>query len=1023
MAATRHVDDRSGEGRGRIAAIPPHFPMTEPVARPDPDDLLQRVQAEGARAARGKLRVYFGASAGVGKTFAMLNAARALRMQGTDVVIGIVETHGRAETEALLEGLERLPMRSVPYRDRVLQEFDLDGALARRPALVLVDELAHSNAAGSRHPKRWQDIQELQAAGIDVWTTVNVQHLDSLNQAVGGITGVRVWETVPDAVFDGADEVVLVDLPADELLRRLREGKVYLAEQAHQAARNFFRKGNLMALRELALRRTADRVDDDVRAYRDARAIAPVWRTREAVLACIGSGDDAEQVVRSARRLASQLDCDWHVVTIATPRLTPLADTVRARTQAAMQLAEELGARTDTLAGDDMVSAVTGYVRRHNLTKVIVGRARAEWPREDDWLDRGRAWLARVMAPALGVGNRLIGRQTFADALAAGCPEIDVIRVAADMTRADQRPRASTPAGLASGPDARIAEEEAAAAEIRRKRLYDYGWAALWCGAASVLSTLARPWFDLVNIAMLFLAAVVGVALRHGRGPAAFTSVLAVGAFDYFFVPPRLSFAVSDVQYLLTFVVMLTVGLVIGQLTAGLREQAHVAVRRETDARTLYELARELSAALTIEQIGEIGSRFLRAAFDAHATFFVVGANGRLEPLTIAQGSDAARGAHADPRKGEAIDKVLAQWVFDHGQPAGTGTHTLPGSTVLYLPLKAPMQTRGVLAVEPRAWRALAAPDLRRQADVFTTLIAIAIERLHYVEVAQQALLSIESERLRSSLLAAVSHDLRTPLTGLIGMAETLGRTDPPLPEDVAATVDAMRGQAQRMRTMVVNLLDMARLQRHDIALQRTWQSLEELVGAALASLRDALGGHRVRVADLSVLPLVECDGVLMERVLCNLFENAAKYTPAGTEIRVRGAVVGEEVHLVVEDDGPGVPRGRERQIFEKFVRGDSESATAGVGLGLAVCDAIMQAHGGRIWADAVDGAGARFTLALPRGNPPAIEPEPEPLERHADTAHSADTAPLPAAAAAAATTATHTDHAAHHAMRGGNDH
>lgn len=950
--------------------------MTEPVARPDPDDLLERVQAEGARAARGKLRVYFGASAGVGKTFAMLSTARALRMQGTDVVIGIVETHGRAETEALLDGLERLPMRAVPYRDRVLQEFDLDGALARRPALVLVDELAHSNAAGSRHPKRWQDIQELQAAGIDVWTTVNVQHLDSLNQAVGGITGVRVWETVPDAVFDGADEVMLVDLPADELLRRLREGKVYLAEQAQQAARNFFRKGNLMALRELALRRTADRVDDDVRAYRDARAIAPVWRTREAVLACIGSGDDAEQVVRSARRLASQLDCDWHVVTIATPRLTPLADTVRARMQAAMQLAEELGARTDTLAGDDMVGAVTGYVRRHNLTKVIVGRARTEWPREAHWLERGRAWLARAMAPALGVGNRLIGRQTFADALAAGCPEIDVIRVAADTTRTELRPRAAGPGGLAPSPDARTAEDEAAAAEVRRKRLYDYGWAVLWCGAASALSMLARPWFDLVNIAMLFLAAVVGVALRHGRGPAAFTSVLAVGSFDYFFVPPRLSFAVSDVQYLLTFVVMLTVGLVIGQLTAGLREQARVAVRRETDARTLYELARELSAALTVEQIGEIGSRFLRAAFDAQATLFVVGAQGRLVSLAIDGGPDAAQRDAADLRKGEAIDKVLAQWVFDHGQPAGTGTHTLPGSTVLYLPLKAPMQTRGVLAVEPRAWRALAAPDLRRQADVFTTLIAIAIERLHYVEVAQQALLSIESERLRSSLLAAVSHDLRTPLTGLIGMAETLQRTDPPLRDDVAATVDAMRGQAQRMRTMVVNLLDMARLQRHDVALQRTWQSLEELVGAALASLRDALAGHRVRVADLSALPLVECDGVLMERVLCNLLENAAKYTPAGTEIRLHGAIVGDEVRLVVEDDGPGVPRGRERQIFEKFVRGDSESATAGVGLGLAVCDAIMQAHGGRIWADAVEGAGARFTLALPRGNPPAIEPE-----------------------------------------------
>jgi len=946
--------------------------MTD-AARPDPDALLQRMQADGVRAARGKLRVYFGASAGVGKTFAMLAAARALREQGVDVVIGVVETHGRAETESLVDGLERLPLRDVPYRDRVLQEFDLDGALARHPALVLVDELAHSNAAGSRHPKRWQDIQELQAAGIDVWTTVNVQHLDSLNQAVGGITGVRVWETVPDAVFDGADEVVLVDLPADELLRRLREGKVYLPDQARHAARHFFRKGNLIALRELALRRTADRVDDDVRAYRHAEAIQPVWRTREAVLACIGTGDDAEQVVRSARRLASQLDCDWHVVTIATPRLMPLADPVRVRVRAAMQLAEELGARTETLAGHDMVRAVAGYVRRHNLTKVLVGRARNDWRAEGSPIDQARMWLARALSPVVGAGNRLIGRQTFADALAAGCPEIDVIRVAADTTRADLRPRAPQIVAPHDDPDAQAAIE--ARAELARTRRRDYAFAAVWCAGATVLSMLARPWFDLVNIAMLFLAGVVGVALRHGRGPAALASVLAVAAFDFFFVPPRMSFAVSDVQYLLTFFVLLTVGLVIGQLTAGLREQAQVAVRRETDARTLYELARELSAALTTDQVVEIGSRFMRAAFEAHVTFFLVSEQGRLVPM--AGGAPGGPGDKTDRTdKGEAIDTVLAQWVFDHGQPAGTGTHTLPGSTVLYLPLKAPMQTRGVLAVEPRAWHALAEPELRRQADVFATLIAIGIERLHYVEVAQRALVSIESERLRSSLLAAVSHDLRTPLTGLIGMAETLQRATPALAGDVAETVEAMRGQALRMRTMVVNLLDMARLQRHDVALQRGWQSLEELVGAALASMREALKAHRVQVARLSALPLVECDGVLMERVLCNLLENAAKYTAPGTVARIRGELLDDEVRLIVEDEGPGVAPGQERHIFEKFTRGQRESATAGVGLGLAVCDAIMQAHGGRIWVEPA-GPGARFTLALPRGNPPAVEPEP----------------------------------------------
>lgn len=937
-------------------------------ARADPDALLRMVRQEGERAARGKLRVYFGASAGVGKTFAMLTAAKAAMAQGTDVAIGVVETHGRAETEALLAGLERLPMRDVPYRGRVLQEFDLDGALARRPALILVDELAHSNAPGSRHPKRWQDIQELRAAGIDVWTTVNVQHLDSLNEAVGGITGIRVWETVPDAVFDGADEVVLVDLPADELLRRLKEGRVYLPEQARHAARHFFRKGNLIALRELALRRTAERVDHDVRAWREAEPVQPVWRTREAVLGCIGSGDDAAQVVKSARRLAVQLDCDWHVVTVATPRLAPPSERARARLEEAMRMAEQLGARTETLAGADMVQAVAGYVRRHNLTKVVIGRAPGDWRRGGASLaERARSLLALGLSPLIGAPAAWFGRRSFADSLAIGCPEIDIIRAAADTTRADLRARHE-------------AAERQADAGTEGAGRGDYLWAVVWCAGASALSALAMPWFDVVNIAMLFLAAVMGVALRHGRGPAALASVLSVAAFDFFFVPPRLSFAVTDVQYLLTFVVLLSVGLVIGQLTAGLREQAQVAVQRETDARTLYELARELSSALTLDQIVPIGSRFLRAAFDANSAFFLTSPEGKLlPPVTDPEQQDAAA-------RTDSIDRVLAQWVFDHGQPAGTGTHTLPGSTVLYLPLKAPMRTRGVLAVEPAAWRAFAQPALRRQVDAFCTLIAIAIERLHYVEVAQQALLSMESERLRSSLLAAVSHDLRTPLTGLIGMAETLRRSAPPLTPPVADTVGAMLEQAQRMRTMVVNLLDMAKLQSRDVRMNRAWQSVEELVGSSLAAMREALSRHRIVVADLSTVPLVECDAVLIERVLCNLLENAGKYAPAGTTIGLSAEANDDEIRIVVEDEGPGVPAGKERQIFEKFTRGQREAATVGVGLGLAVCEAIVHAHGGRIWVEAalpagrqaVDGSGARFVVALPRGNPPPVESEPD---------------------------------------------
>lgn len=935
--------------------------------RADPDALLRMVRQEGERAARGKLRIFFGASAGVGKTFAMLTAARTALAQGIDVAVGVVETHGRADTASLLAGLQCLPMREVAYRGRMLREFDLDGALARRPALILVDELAHSNAPGSRHPKRWQDIQELQSAGIDVWTTVNVQHLDGLTEAVGGITGIRVWETVPDAIFDGADEVVLVDLPAEELLRRLDAGQVYLPEQARHAARNFFRKGNLVALRELALRRTAERVDHDVRAWRRKESVQTVWRTREAVLACIGGGDDAAQVVKRARRLADQLDCDWHVVTVATPALAQPSATATSRLQDAMRLAEQLGARTGTLAGTDMVEAVAGYVRRHNLTKVVIGRDRGEWPGAGaSPAQRAGSLLARALSPFIGASGRWPGGRSFADALAVGCPEIDIIRVAADTAPITARQ------GRGGG-------EPNADGSMSGTGLRGYLWAVLWCAGATALSALATPWFDPVNIAMLFLAAVMGVALRHGRGPAAMASVLSVAAFDFFFVPPRLSFAVSDVQYVLTFVVMLSVGLVIGQLTAGLREQARVAVQRETEARTLYELARELSAALTQDDIVSIGSRFLRAAFDANSAFFLVAADGRLlSPATAA--SERRSADHTD-----SIDRVLAQWVFDHGQPAGTGTDTLPGSTVLYLPLKAPMRTRGVLAVEPAAWHAFAQTAARRQVDAFCTLIAIAIERLHYVDVAQQALLSIESERLRGSLLAAVSHDLRTPLTSLIVMADTLRRADPPLSPPVAETVEAMREQAHRMRTMVMNLLDMARVQSHGVRLNKAWQSVEELVGASLAAMREALSRHSVTVGDLSAAPLVQCDAVLIERVLCNLLENASKYTPAGTQVRICAELDGDEVRIVVEDQGPGVPVGKERQIFDTFTRGERESATAGVGLGLAVCAAIVQAHGGRIWVEPVRAvteqggapAGARFVVALPRGNPPTVEAEP----------------------------------------------
>jgi two-component system sensor histidine kinase KdpD len=496
--------------------------------------------------------------------------------------------------------------------------------------------------------------------------------------------------------------------------------------------------------------------------------------------------------------------------------------------------------------------------------------------------------------------------------------------------------------------------------------LAGYAWALCYCAAATGLSMLAFPVLHQTNIVMLFLLAVVGVALRHGRGPAALASVVSVGLFDFFFVQPLASFAVSDVQYLLTFGVLLSVGLLIGQLTAGLRLQAQASVKREADARSLYEFARELSSALLPEQIVDSAGAFVHATFGSRCALYILGLDDRLKLASPAAGDMPP------------LESALAQWVYDHGQPAGAGTATLSNSDLLYLPLKAPMRTRGVLALAAPRRSLFTHPDSRRQIEAYATLIAIALERLHYVEVAQQALVSMESERLRNSLLAAVSHDLRTPLTSLIGMTDTLTRQQAALPPDVQDTVRAMRDQAQRMHALVVNLLDMARLQSRDTPLRLEWQSIEELVGASLAAMREPLAGHHVTVASLSQLPLVECDGVLIERVLCNLLENAAKYTPAGSALRIHAAVHDAELRVAVSDNGPGVAPGAERRIFEKFTRGERESATPGVGLGLAVCEAIISAHHGRIWVEHTPGlaSGAQFVFSLPLGTPPAIQPE-----------------------------------------------
>jgi len=912
---------------------------TLPDSRPDPDTLLAQIQQDDLAVRRGKLRIYFGASAGVGKTYAMLSAAQSAQQAGQNVLVGVIETHGRVETMALQSNLELLPLRKVPHRGQVLLELDLDAALAAQPDILLVDELAHTNAPGSRHPKRWQDVQELLDAGIDVWTALNVQHLESLNGTVGAITGIRINETVPDTVLDGADEIVLVDVTADELLARLKAGKVYIPQQAARASQNFFRKGNLIALREIALRRTAEHVGDDVRTYRTHHTQktlhteasgTPAWNTSGAMLVCVGPQEGAEHAVRSAARLAGQLNVSWFAAYVETPALQRRPALERDRTLTVLKLAEELGASTAVLTGEDVAQALMAHAQTLNCATLVIGR-----PGKSRW-----GWLRRIFQPT-------ITRQ-----LATLAPTIDLVEVGhSDSVR-------KLPSAL---PRDVLSEAEANPWIEDWPR---YAWAAGACLLTTLLALPLVQLFDLANIIMLFLLCVVLVAVKLGRGPSMLAAVMAVLTFDFFFVPPRFTFAVSDVQYLLTFAVMLAVGLLIGQLTANLRFSAQVSATRERRAQALFELSRDLSGALLISQVVESAVNLVRRTFGSEVRVLLPDAN---DQLTFGDHLPAS------------LDTSVADWAFRNGQRAGVATATLPGSLWHFVPLKAPMRIRGVLALHPAKPRWLLIPEQVQQLETLARQIAIALERVHYVEVAQAAVLQMESERLRNTLLAAMSHDIRTPLTALVGQAEVLAASTP-LTREQVNSARAIGQEARELSTLVTNILEMARLESGQVELHKDWQSVEEVVGSAIRSSRHALGKLSVRTELPTDLPLVEFDASLIERVLVNLLENAAKYgvgsPPAEPAIIVRASTTATTLVLTVRDFGPGLPmsvKGKEDDLFVKFTRGNNESATRGVGLGLAICKAIMDAHRGKIAAAQAAGGGAEFTFTLPRNPPPEV--------------------------------------------------
>jgi len=897
--------------------------MPNPEAqRPDPDALLARVKDDESRARRGRLRIFFGATAGVGKSYAMLEAARRQRADGVDVVVGYVELHGRPDTEALLEGLEILPPMLLEHRGITLTEFDLDGALARKPKLLIVDELAHSNHPGARHPKRWQDVEELLSAGIDVYTTVNVQHLESLHDVVAQITGVDVRETVPDRVFGGADEVELIDLPPDELLERLAEGKVYVPEKARQAAQNFFREGNLIALRQLALRATAERVDAAMREYRERHAISATWAANERILVCVGPDPLSTRLVRSAARMASALHAEWLAVYVETPKLVRLPQAARDRILQTLRLAADLGAESANLSGESVAATLIEFARQRNISRIIVGK-----PLRPRWRDRFDVSLVDELI-------RLSGT-------------IDIYVISGEL-----------------------GEERPAPPRIpTRSSLWPaYLKALAVVAAATLVCSFMTGRFESTNIVMVYLLGTVVVAARFGRGPAVMAAVLSVCLFDFMFVPPKYSFAVSDTQYVITFAVMLTTAFLISHLAARGKRQASVARQRERRAAELYALSRELARRRTIDEIARFLVRHVLASIAGEAAVLLPDADGKIQdPEHFCDRGTPRAAASANRFPVPGNDLGIAQWAYDHRKKAGLNTDTLASATAMYLPLSALKRNIGVLGLRPTDPRQLQIPEQMGLVEALINQAAVAMERVQLAAAAQDASVQIESERLRNVLLSAISHDFRTPLATIIGSASTLRDSDAALGEAPRrALLDTLLHEADRMNRLVGNLLDLTRFSEGRIELRHDWVAIDELVGAVLARLASLLASHPVTLHMPPEPPLVQGDEVMLEQVLSNLVENVARHTPAGTPFEISARADDDTLEIVVRDRGPGFPPGEETRVFEKFHQARPESAQSGFGLGLAISKAIVEAHGGTISAANASGGGAEFRFSLP---------------------------------------------------------
>lgn len=914
---------------------------TEP-SRPDPAELLTRAKREEAQARRGRLKIFFGAAPGVGKTYAMLAAANRLAREGVDVVVGLVETHGRSETEQMLLGLDLLPRRTVDYRGVTLQEFDLDAALARKPEILLVDELAHTNApgGGGRFEKRWQDIEELLRSGISVFTTLNVQHIESLNDVIAQITGVQVRETVPDAVVERADEIELVDLPPEALLERLHSGKVYVPETVQHAIESFFRVGNLTALRELSLRRTAEWVDAQMREQKSGAGETgrrARWHAAERIMVCVSPSPMSPRIVRAAKRLAAGLHAQLIAAFVETPAASRMAAVDRERLVQTLRLAESLGAETITLSGSDAAAELVSFARSRNVSKIVVGKTGLS-----RWRER---WSG-----------------SFVNDVMRQSGEIDVYVIRGD---ADD---------LVNG-----AERSPPPLPTIHSSWREYILAALIVVACTVMGVATNTMLEATNIVMLYLLGVVVAATRLGRGPAVCVAILGVAAFDYFFVPPQLTFAVSDVQYLLTFGVMLVVGLLIATLTNRLRDLASTAQQRERRTSALYAMSRELASSRDQQDVASVAVRHMHDTFDADVVLLNPRRGDQARTLEVLA-------THGSPDWIDERERGVAQWSFDHAKVAGAGTSALPSVAGRHIPLLTPGGTQGVLALRPHMPQEPLTPQQILLLETFANQIALALERVTLLEGQQTARVEAEAERLRSALLSSVSHDLRTPLATITGATTSLLESGAAMDEATRhSLLQGIDSEAQRLNELISNLVFATRLDSGAVQLRRDWTTVEEIIGAGLSRLRDRLQSRPFRVLIPNDLPLLRVDGALLPQVIHNLVENALRHTPDGTPIEITAWATDQNIIVRVADEGPGFPVGDEERAFERFYRGAGSTIGSGMGLGLTICRGIVRAHDGRIWTEnnstasgaRAPGASVVFSLPIERPQPRLFVEEP----------------------------------------------